>query len=126
MSEEEIADVRAIALIRLAREFQEVYEKWMMAWAEFQSHKKARKLLKEADMDGVSEDVKDEIRRAIEDEERYAEGALDKLGGSYLSLRRLEREIKRVLGKPWEWRDGSEGDAVWRSRMWGEETKCSE
>ncbi|MCD6138275.1 MAG: hypothetical protein J7J91_06825 [Deltaproteobacteria bacterium] len=106
MSGEEIVDVRAIAIKHLARDFQESYARWMRAWAEFQSHRKARKLLREFldANDGVSEEDREDIEREIETEDRYAEIALEELGRNYLYLRRLEQEIARVLGRRWEWR----------------------
>jgi len=121
---EEAADVRVVAIKHLARVFQESYARWMRAWADFQSHRKARKLLREFldTNNGVSEEDREDIEREIEAEDKYAEIALDDLGRNYLYLRRLEQEITKVLGRRWEWRTDPESvNAVQESEM-----RCSE
>ena len=123
MGEEELGDVRAIALIRLARDFQRVYKRWMEAWVERKSYLKARKLLKEFETlcQGkgweLSEDVKKELEGEIASLDFYIDEHLQReLCRYYADLQRLEREIPKVLGWGWEWRDGSESDAIWVSK----------
>ena len=123
MGEEELGDVRAIALIRLARDFQRVYKRWMEAWVERKSCLKARKLLKEFETlcQGkgweLSEDVKKELEGEIASLDFYIDEHLQReLCRYYADLQRLEREIPKVLGWGWEWRDGSESDAIWVSK----------
>lgn len=124
MSGEEFGDVCAIAIKHLARDFQKSYARWMHAWAEFLSYRKARKLLREFldTNDGMSEEAREDIEKEIEAEDHYAEIALEELGRNYFYLRRLEQEIARVLGRRWEWRTEPESvNAVWKS-----EQICSE
>ena len=123
MGEEELGDVCAIALIRLARDFQRVYKRWMEAWVERKSYLKARKLLKEFETlcQGkgweLSEDVKKELEGEIASLDFYIDEHLQReLCRYYADLQRLEREIPKVLGWGWEWRDGSESDAIWVSK----------
>ena len=127
MSEKEIADVRAIALIRLAREFQHAYKHWMWAWAKLKSHRKMKALLKEFETHcqcrgwRLSDDIKKEIRREIEVLDYHIKDDLQEMCIHYANLRKLEREFASVLDEPWEWRDFASGDAVKES-----EWSCSE
>ena len=123
---EEMADVRAIALIRLAREFQHAYEHWLWAWAKLKSYQKVKRLLEglenhcQSRGGKLSEDVEKEVKGEIASWNFRINGEAWELCRYYANLRRLEREIAKVLDEPWEWRDGSEEDAVWESK------KCSE
>ena len=126
MSEEETADVRAIALIRLAKEFQRTYERWIWAWAKLKSYQKVKALLKELETKRrnrgwkLSEDVLKEVEREIAGWDFRINGESWELCAHYANLQRLEQEIARVLDEPWEWRDSSVGDALWESE------RCSE
>jgi len=123
---EETADVRAIALIRLAEEFQRTYERWIWAWAKLKSYRKAKALLKELEAKRqsrgwkLSEDVQKEVEREIADWDFRINGEAWELCAHYANLQRLEQEIARVLDEPWEWRDSSVRDALRESE------RCSE
>jgi len=122
MSEEEITDVRAIALVRLVREFQRTYMHWLRAWAELKSYQKAKRLLKgfETHCEGrgwkLGEDVREEIEEEIADINYHIDAGKEELCRHYANLERVRRRIAEVLDEPWEWRDGSEVDAEWMSR----------
>ena len=129
MSEEETADVRAIALIRLAEEFQRTYERWICAWARLKSYRMAKALLKELEMCcesrgwKISEDVQKEVGEEIASLDFHINGEAWGLCRYYTNLKRLEQEIAKVLGKRWEkWRDGvAELHIAWES-----DSACSE
>ena len=130
MSGEEIVDVRAIALIRLAKEFQHAYEHWIKAYAKLRSHQKTKRLLEwfesHSQVRGwkLSETLKEDIRREIEAQDYYIRGALGEVCRYYAHLRRLEREIPKVLDWDWDWRSGGvDADAEWECKRCSE---CSE
>ncbi|MCD6209461.1 MAG: hypothetical protein J7J01_00960 [Methanophagales archaeon] len=131
MSGEEFGDVRAIALIRLAKEFQYAYEHWIWTYAKLRSHQKTKRLLEQFESDcqvrgwKLSETLKEDIRREIEAQDHHIKGALGELCRYYAHLRRLEREISKVLDWCWNWRSGFgvDADAEWESNRCSE---CSE
>jgi len=123
VSEGEMADVRAIALIRLARDFQRTYKRWLETWVELKGCEKAKKLLEELKNDTqcrgwkLSEDVMKEVEGEIAALDFHIKEHLQReLCRHYADLQRLEREIPKVLDWPWDWRDGSESDAIWASK----------
>ena len=123
MSEEEITDVRAIALVRLAREFQHTYEHWLWAWAKLKSYQKVKRLLEGLESHcqsrgwKLSEDVKKEVEGEIASTNFRINVEEEELCRYYANLERVRRRIAEVLDEPWDWRDGSESDAIWVSKI---------
>ena len=100
VGEEGTADVRAIAILRLARELYGAYHRWKCSQADVEGFQRELEIYKEFLAkygDFLSEDLRESLERRIEEVEEDMNDAKEVVEDYYKCLRDVEKEVEKVL-----------------------------
>ena len=98
---EDLADVRAIAILRLARELYGAYHRWKCSQADVEGFQKELEVYKEflaKNHYSLSKDLRKRLEERIKEVEEDLNDAKEVEEDYYKCLKDAEREVQMVLG----------------------------